>query len=447
MCNTSWLLPVIFIVLALPSTLLFALLTPPFQVPDETEHYFYARSISLGDVFPEQFKNGGAGGLVTTTDQRLMQIFNGIPFKPAVKVTKEMLESAMQLPRGSVVSQNYWGAAIYPPSAYAVPAAALFVLNHLGLDPLYVFFGGRVANSIAYVLCGALAIWLVPVGRLAFLLVLLLPMSLSQAGSFSADAQTFLLAALICALVAREAQRDCPAFPGLIFAAALLVLLSTTKAPMIALVFPLVAVSCRRSKTLAVVLGTIVVTLFLLWIYKFVLTDATAARAARLGVSSSEQVSFLLSNPIDIIKIAINTVEKMTWRYVQGAIGIFGWLDTTLKEWFYVLAILCSTAVAAITTTDKRIGYNLIFLISALLATALTFGALYVSWSKPGADIVSGVQGRYFIPIMFPTALALAGLATRRRLWLAIELAPVIILWVVSSAYIPLVLVDRYYLQ
>jgi uncharacterized membrane protein len=448
MCNTQWLLPFIFVVLALPSSLLFAYLTPPFQVPDEIEHYFYARSVSLGHLFPRQLESGGAGGVVTTTDQHLVQIFQGIPFKPQVKVTAEMLASAARLPDGPEVSQNYWGAAIYPPSAYVVPAAALFTLSRLDLNPLCVFFGGRLANTIAYALIGALAIWLTPVGKFAFCLILLLPMSLSQAGSFSADAQVFSLAAIICALIAREAGRELPAVPNLVVSALLLVLLATTKAPLISLVIPLAVVSWRRSRLLAAALTAVVLVLFAFWIDKFVLTEAQAIRASRLGnVSASQQLSFLLASPFSVLSIAVHTIGSLWWRYIQGVIGIFGWLDTAMGKWFYYLAAFCIASIAAITTTERSSRSNMAFLASAVLATALTFGALYLSWSKVGSDIVSGVQGRYFIPILFPAALALPGIAKRSGQWSAAGLVPILVLWVTSAAYVPLVLVERFYLH
>lgn len=361
-----------------------------------------------------------------------------------------MLDAASLLPNGPIVLQNYWGSAIYPPTTYAVPAVALFILNHFGFDPLDTFFGGRIANAVVYVMVGALAIWLTPVGKFAFALVLLLPMALSQAGSFSADVQVFSFTAMICALLAREAARGSPAILGLVAAAGLLILVATTKAPMIALVLPLAAISWRRSRLLAIVLMTTVIAAFVLWTVNFVFTDSSAARVASAGVSSSKQFSFLLSHPFSIIDIALNTIKLMWWRYIFGIIGIFGWLDTPLGHWFYYLSILCVVIVAMATAFDGRIGHNISFLLSTILATALTFGALYLSWSKVGSDIVVGVQGRYFIPILFPAILALPGIASRFRLQSVVEPASilaVLILWITSSTYVPLVLVNRFYLH
>jgi uncharacterized membrane protein len=447
-CNTQQLIPIIFIILALPSTILFACLTPPFQVADEMDHYFYARSISLGQFLPQQIEGGHAGGIITTTDHDLANIFDRIRFKPKIKLNNEMLASARHLPSGPVIMQNYWGSAIYPPSAYVVPAAAILFSEHIGLDPLSIFYSGRAANAIVYVFAAALAIWLTPVGKFAFALILLLPMSLSQAGSYSADANVFVLSAIVCALLAKEAMRETPTLRGIVFAALLLVPLAATKAPMVALVLPATAIAWRRSRLLAASIGITVALTFVLWTATFVLTEAQSARFATLdNVSNARQVAFLISSPISVVSIARNTLELQSWNYVRGLIGVFGWLDTPLDNWFYLISLICISVISITTTLEKPVGHRLSFLSSALFAAALTFGALYLSWSKVGANIVSGVQGRYFIPILFPSALALAGLNPRGRISVCIGLAPILFLWLVSASYVPLMLVKRFYLQ
>jgi uncharacterized membrane protein len=415
------------------------------------DHYFYARSVSLGQILPYQIEGGraGAGGWVTTTDQTLVKIFNDIRFKPKVKVTEGMLSAARHLPSGSTVLQNYWGAAVYPPTAYVVPAAALFAAVHLKFDPLASFYAGRIANAVIYVLIGALAIRITPTAKYAFALILLLPMSLSQAGSFSADAHVLPMSALVCALFAREARRGLPAISGLLISTLLLISVATTKPPMVALVLPLIAIGWRRSRVLAALLGTIVILAFTFWTIEFLMTNAQAARVATLhrDVSSARQIELLLSSPLSVMSIAINTLELYGLSYVQGLIGIFGWLDTPLDTWFYVVALFCISGVAFLTMGDEPTGYQLIFLLSALLASAFTFGALYVTWNKVGSDIILGVQGRYFIPALFPSAIALAGITRCGKASSVIALAPVVVLWGLSSVYVPLALVERFYLH
>lgn len=444
------LMPLIFIVLALPATLLFTFLTPPFQVPDAMEHYYYARSISLGQFLPEQIEGAqvGAGGPITITDRQLVGIFRSIPFKPKVKVTSEMLENARKLARGQTVVQNYWGSAIYPPTAYVVPGAALFISDHFGLNPLSSYYSGRVANALVYVLVGALAIWLTPVAKFGFALILLLPMSLSQAGSYSADANVFALSALVCGLLAREAGREHLSIFGIVLVALLLIPLAAAKAPLIALVIPLTAVAWRRSRTLAAFVGILLLLAFALWTVEFVLTDAQNARLATLhNGSNAKQATFLLSSPFSVIPIAIHTIKANWLIYFKGMTGIFGWLDTPLNGWFYLFTFICISVTFLKTLTEPSLRLGLPFLIASVLATALTFGALYLSWTPVGGPIVEGVQGRYFIPILFPLFLSVAGAIRCANVPDALGLVPVILLWTVSSVYVPIALVERFYLS
>jgi hypothetical protein len=451
--RSQCLLPVIFVILALPSTLLFAFLIPPFQVPDAPQHYWYAKSISLGDFLPRQIDDGsaGAGGIITSSDRRFWQLFSKIPLK-ANRVTDEMLTAARELPGDAPTEiANYWGAAIYPPTAYAPSAMALFVSRHLGLDMLTAFYAGRVASALAYVLLGAFAIWLTPAAKAGFMFVLLLPMALAQAASFSADAGVFALSALFCALLARQTWRDSPDLRALCLCALLLVMTAATKAPLIALVIPLVAVSWRRSPRLAVALGMAVLVVFAYWMDDFVMTAAQATRQKVVGdIDTARQLHFLLSSPFTVLSIALHTIETHYWFYVTSLFGIFGWLDTRLADWFYYIAFLCTSAVLVATATEKQ--ENLLrcqvpFACGGVLAVALTFGALYLSWTPVGAAVVAGVQGRYFIPILFPVFIGLAGVLPLVRWPASLSIVPVLVLWIVSSAYVPLALVQRYYLN
>jgi uncharacterized membrane protein len=42
-----------------------------------------------------------------------------------------------------------------------------------------------------------------------------------------------------------------------------------------------------------------------------------------------------------------------------------------------------------------------------LISVILVETSLFIIWTKPGARIISGVQGRYFIPLLVPLLLIL----------------------------------------
>lgn len=449
--------PIVVFLLALTFSLLSAFLTPPLQIPDEDEHFRYTRAIASGSIVPKELNPRGVGGLIPQADMNLITVFSPVATHRDVQVTHEMYKAARAAEGTQLIPVNYWGAAIYPPVAYAVPAAGLLLADMLGFDRLSAFYAGRAANALLFSICAAFAFALAPAGRVPLTLVLLLPMTLFEAGSFSADAFVFALTPLVCAILAREAvQVDrLPRLSILVCTAIAITLLALTKAPLITMLLPLVAIAWRRSWVLAFTLFAMAVTCFILWIVTFVMTPQMAVRSAMLvggEVSSSAQIEALLIDPLQIIPLAINTLASYGWFYAITAIGAFGWLEIYMPDWYYMSAIVIVLVIFGLSTTDPNpspsISTKIAFGVAAIAASALVFASLYLVWSAVGADIVSGVQGRYFIPMLFLAVFSIAGGikvhsgAIINRAAMAIP----VILWIVSLVIFCQLLVERYYM-
>ena len=446
--------PAFFMMIAVPYLFLLVFLTPPFQVPDEFEHYFYARAITMGDILPRDLGPSGVGGSVSKADIEFAAAFSGIAFHPEVKATRAMFRAAREVGEGDTpVIQNYWGAALYPPTAYAMPAVGMLIADAIGFDRLDAFYAGRAANALFFAVASAVAIWITPTAKLIIAFILLLPMSLFEAASFSADAPTYALTALACAMTARSATVPVPSKASLWAITALVAILSTIKLPLIALVLPLVILGGRHSRKTALLLTLSVVGVWLAWTLNCVSTEGFYARQASLqGVSSDDQLDYLMHNPSAITRIASDTLRYYGWFYAASAIGVLGWLDTWLSKWFYILAIVIGVIVfvcsAVLDETRMRIGFRLSLFASSLLAAALVFGALYLTWTPVGAARVEGVQGRYFIPVLLMAGLSISGLRELRLVRLPNTLLYSILLAFVSTslAHVCSVLIDRYYL-
>jgi uncharacterized membrane protein len=446
----------LFIAVALPYVLVLVFLTPPFQVPDESEHYFYARAIATGSILPQDLPNGGRGGFVTQADVELEAIFPSVTFHfhPEMKATPALFDQARHVGGADVlVPAGYSGAAVYPPLAYAVPALAMWGADALGLRRLQAFYAGRLANALLFIAAIAAAIWIAPTGRPAFAFIFLLPMSLYQAASLSADVPAFALTAIICALLVRAALTPSPAESRLWPIAILIAILATIKSPLIALTVPLAVLGWRVSARAALLPALAAVGVWLAWTYGFVLTDAFDARLKTIpgGVSARDQVHFLLSHPLSIIPIAIETLRQKTITYVASGIGVFGAFDTPLALWFYLLALASGLAAFTCSAVSEPVKvsrpFRFTLAASGVIATALIFGALYLTWTPVGSGLVLGVQGRYFIPVLLVLALSVSGLthfhppATER-----LTAAVLSFFYALSLCHAPFVLLSRYYL-
>ena len=444
-----------FVLLALPFELILVYLTPPFQVPDENQHYFYARSITEGTILPYEFEGGGMGGYITKADVDLVNLFMDIPFHPTVKATQAREQKAREVTGADVpVLQNYWQAALYPPVAYAAPAFGLKLGDVLGLGRLDAFYLGRAVNAVFFVLAVALSIWITPIGRPLIAFIFLLPMSLFEGASLSADAFTYALTALTCALVAYMAVRSAARRSLLWMAAALALAVAMVKLPLIALAVPVVVLAWRQSRRMAAIMAAAILVVWIGWVLHVTLTDSFGAWQKSLnGISSKDQLTFLLHHPLAVFKVAWMTLRYNGSFYVYSVIGLLGWVDTWLAGWVYALAIGVGVLVGAGTIASGQAAVpaevRLSFAAAGLIAAALTFAALYLTWTPVGNPAVVGVQGRYFTPILAILAMSVAGLFANRRAS-AIETASaflVILFAMASFASVVASLISRYYLS
>ena len=121
-------------------------------------------------------------------------------------------------------------------------------------------------------------------------------------------------------------------------------------------------------------------------------------------INPLQQLSFLLSNPINIIKVVtITTIQRLSF-YLQSLIGIFGWLEYGLDPLSYLLYGLFFVYLLININLPKK--YKLsnkknFLLFGALLISYIFIVLLaYVFNTVPGTLIAHGVQGRYFIPFL-----------------------------------------------
>jgi hypothetical protein len=121
----------------------------------------------------------------------------------------------------------------------------------------------------------------------------------------------------------------------------------------------------------------------------------------------------LPNDPLQVLMIGSLSAwdVKEHWRQL---FGVLGWLDTGLHDWVYptvsgrlVTSWFCTLSL----TPAKR--YQ-IAAASVFTFTAYVFAVyfiFYMKWTPVDSDWIWGVQGRYFVVLLAPMALACAALA------------------------------------
>jgi len=95
----------------------------------------------------------------------------------------------------------------------------------------------------------------------------------------------------------------------------------------------------------------------------------------------------------------LNSNENLQFFW-KSFIGILGWLELPLPEWTYSVISVSGSAllILGLFATQKYAirEARLALTIMALTSVLLVFFALLVTWTPHPADMIKGVQGRYF---------------------------------------------------
>jgi len=148
----------------------------------------------------------------------------------------------------------------------------------------------------------------------------------------------------------------------------------------------------------------------------------TAYREVRSahGAQVAGNLAFLLAHPVRFLAIAVSTFTSSVLAWLWEFVGVFGWVTVALPGPLFVvyIVLLVATACAgekiAFTIRQRAILACFVFLsilsIHALLWVLQTDRQSLAN-ALGGSVEISGIQGRYFLPLALP---ALAVIANRK---------------------------------
>jgi uncharacterized membrane protein len=223
-------------------------------------------------------------------------------------------------------------------------------------------------------------------------------------------------------------------------------LAALAKFPTLVLVLPLAVAAWRRSPVAAMAFAFVPCLLVLVWMAGLANTGLLLSKIDH-SQSPLEHLLYLSQDPRRVVSIAYHTLRVQTPFYFFSMVGIFGWLDTPLPQWFYLVValLLCTLAVGTVSEAPStRRVLQVALLVAGLAGAAAIVATFYLSYTDMQNAVVEGVQGRYFIPLLFPLLAALAGLAPRRGLRV-VGFPCILTLWLLSVSTVPHVLSLRYF--
>lgn len=417
---------------------------PPFQAPDESDHIERAYLLSSGEFFLYAPDGLSSGGYVDDGLSAFINHFMHLPFHPETRLTSDEVKTAQEENwTGSRTFQSLPGTGYYFPIIYAPQAVGLALGRFFGLTVHESYSLARILAQLVYL---TLLVAAVQVARPhpAILAAAALPMTLFLASTAAIDHLTLGILVLLLSVIRYliEAQH---VRKGAFCLVAFLIFVLATSRPHLFSLYALLAlfVSTPAWRTASITMLFSFACAFTWCI--FAISTTIDLRAGPI-VSKGEVLQYYLFDPVEFVRVVWFTVIEPGYFefYVESAIGILGWLDTPLPEWLYVINICAFIVFAAVIFRDIVFSRAvLIFAVSGILGVILIFAALLMTWSSHPAQIILGIQGRYFLgPLL--VIMAGASLSTKRAASIFFVFA-ITVLVVLNGVTTYVVLVERYY--
>ena len=402
--------------------LLYLFLVPPFQVPDEANHFYRAYHIVDGNLMGEKTKDQRYGGELPENLVTLYQPFKELRYNYDEKIGLDAFAKASKVPlrKGRTAFVDFANVAYYSPTAYLFQIPDLWLYKLLNVKPLFLFYLTRLASFFYWGFVIFYAIQLIPFHKWTFCFLALLPSSLFLHSGITADSITnascFYLIALLMRLIFDE---DAPiTFQHLLIIIGLSLLITLNKVVYFPIAFLFLLIpkwkfaSVRQYFNLSFTLiGTILLTLgtwFLitkdLFIpYEHYHPDFRGTQQLNEGVDPMAQLQFILGNPLDFIGIWFHSFFEYLPSNLAHYIGKFGWEANYLPGPLIGLIGLGLVAHALLEWNryDFDLRKRIFFIVTGMLCFILFSVVIYMQWSPPGNEVILSFGGRYMIAI-FP---------------------------------------------
>ena len=435
-------------------------ITPPFQVPDEPNHFLRAFQIASGDLLPEN-QNNRVGGFVPSSLEKTILLFINIPFHPDQKMTYEKIHLSLQYSltaeKKSFVS--FPNTSTYAPVLYLPQSLAVFIFKIFNTPPIILMYAARLFNLFSWIILVFLALSLVPVYKWLFMLLALTPMSVFQASSLSVDAITNGVAFLFISMIFRLAFDKNVRFKktDFFYLSILLMFLTLSRYAycFLYVLFFLIppGKSGSRQKYMLAAFGLFLIiccTLFTGGYYVKHIYDSVDIAVNFYGdnqkiIQPYLQIQFIFTHAIYYLK----TILVTFWTnnlFIPSFIGNLGWLDTPLPNIYIGCSILTLLAVS-MCDSNKNVNISiinkLIIFTSIISVIFIICLLLYLSWTPVGSPTIDGIQGRYFIPV----APLIFSLFYNRNLNLPVNTIKIISLIYIAISFVVMnhALISRYY--
>ena len=412
--NGSESLPSLFLALGGVLGLCFALLVPPLQVPDEIAHFYRSFAISNGTCMAPAVQS-----VPLAVSQLHADFPPHVENQRPVGFPEYLRLMGTRWYEGPQIPVHNLSADLYNCAPYLASAVGIALARLSSQSAIAVLYSARLANLVVYLVLIYVALRILPLGRPVLFCIALMPMTLHQAASVSADALSIASAFLLSAYVlylAFDARVVAISAPQVLLLAGALAFTTLCKFnPWFVLLLLLIPASkCGGKARKLLAVGASVGLVLLISAIWQSLDSAHIAefKRAKAGfdIDIDGNLRFILRQPSAFLA-AVGRSWLVAGRvYAIQFVGYLGWISVPLPLWlvemyiaFLILIGLIGDGSVELTLSDRLICAGMVA--GSLVSVFGLLWALEMSGSYLASEIIKfhrgitiGVQGRYFIP-------------------------------------------------
>jgi len=402
----------LYLIVALIGVIGFALITPPFQGPDEQSHYIRAQYISHGYILPVD-ANKANTHLPLTVQSSISSTLLKDPGNGGLKKynIRESLHEAKTPLNAEGTYQPPMISYTAVPYLPAIPAIA--IANTLNLNPIISMYAARISLALFCVLLAYFAIKIVPQKKYLFTAIALTPMLLFQQSVVSTDGTSYALLLFFICFVLYLGKKPIITTKQWAWVGVLCVAITLAK-PLVFLFLPLVLLLFKK-RLAKIWIPAITIFCVLLFaattLYNSHLTDGVVDPNVPKDANYSKQLVVIKEKPARFLRVMWNTYTSTYGdNQTRGIIGVFGAADTFYPlsmTFIYVIVLTYVAAVRFKREDEERLPKSVQFLLigCGALYFSLVNLAMYLSFTPVDFNIIYGVQGRYFLPLLIMAPL------------------------------------------
>lgn len=302
------------------------------------------------------------------------------------------------------------------PIQYLPQSVGIFFGRLLHLNFIWVFYLGRLFNLLTFAILIYFSVKIIPYLKSSVILIALLPMTLQQSASYSYDVFINGIAILLVACILDSSVKTNKMgrneYLRILILGALLAPAKLVYSVLLLMVFiiPLKRFDNKKDYLIKIfgIFSIAVVAIALIRMPDVIRGLGNSSNQISLNQEGAHNytISYVLNNPINTTKIFINTIYNKGLYYINTTVGQLLSGLTLPVNMFYINTFILLLIASAIKRDDYISNINIhkkvLIIASVVIIILLVMLSMFLCWTSDFRNIIEGVQGRYFIPVILP---------------------------------------------